>query len=154
MRKIYEHIANSPNFILILSRGSLDRCEYKSDWLKREIMHAIKTNRNIITVIEDDFKWPSEDKWKSLPDAMKGLESFNAVLYSHAHSGSSLVKIASFFKTSDELEEFTKKISESNPTVIDIPSSELPKEILSNKIQDGQSLNQKNKEERRSPSYP
>lgn len=59
-------IGETPNFILILSKSSLDRCKEKSDWLKREIMHALSTRRNIIPLMIKDFNFPSEDLWANL----------------------------------------------------------------------------------------
>lgn len=61
---LLSRIEETPNFILILSKDSLDRCTIKTDWLKREIMQAINTGRNIIPVLTDNFSFPSEELWK------------------------------------------------------------------------------------------
>jgi len=97
--ELLRRIEEAPNFILILSRASLDRCANKSDWLKREIMHALRTDRNIIPVLTDSFSFPSEESWPLLPPEMRVLPSLNGVTYSHIHQDSALRKIASFMKT-------------------------------------------------------
>lgn len=91
-------IEKSPNFILILSKNSLDRCVEKSDWLKREIMHALATNRNVIPVYMDGFKFPENDVWAFLPEKMKDLKSLQAVMYNHINQDSAIRQIASYMK--------------------------------------------------------
>ncbi len=85
---LLNRIGETPNFILILSKSSLERCKEKSDWLKREIMHAIATKRNIITLLNKDFDFPSEDLWKLLPPEMRVLSSLNGIKYDHIHQDS------------------------------------------------------------------
>jgi hypothetical protein len=97
--ELLRRIEEAPNFILILSRASLDRCANKSDWLKREIMHALRTGRNIIPVLTDNFSFPSEEVWSLLPPEMHVVPSLNGVTYSHIYQDSALRKIASFMKT-------------------------------------------------------
>jgi hypothetical protein len=99
---LLHRIEETPNFILILSKSSLDRCEDKSDWLKREIMHAIKTGRNIIPVLTDVFTFPSDELWAKLPQGMRILESINGIKYSHIYQDSAIGKIASYMKTEVE----------------------------------------------------
>lgn len=96
--KLLTIIEQTPNFILVLSENSLDRCVDKSDWLKREIMHAIATNRNIIPVYMDGFRFPAQDVWTLLPDKMKNLELLQAVLYNHINQDAAIGKIASYMK--------------------------------------------------------
>jgi WD40 repeat protein len=91
---LLSRIEQTPNFILILSRGSLDRCVEKNDWLKREVMHALAHNRNIIPVMMEDFAWPDENMLALLPDAMRVLPSFQAIVYSHVHHEAAVMKIA------------------------------------------------------------
>ena len=56
---LYEKIEDTPNFIIILSKGALDRCYKISDWVRKEIAHAIKCNRNIVPIIELGFIMPA-----------------------------------------------------------------------------------------------
>jgi hypothetical protein len=97
--KLLQTIEKTPNFIVILSRSSLDRCVDKSDWLKREIMHAIETGCNIIPVLTGGFEFPSEKLWALLPEEMRLLSSLNGVIYSHIHQDAAIRNIASYMKT-------------------------------------------------------
>jgi WD40 repeat protein len=92
--KLLTLIEQTPNFILILSRGCLDRCAEKTDWLKREVMHALEHKRNMVPVLMEDFTYPSEDKLALLPDAMRVLPNLQAIAYSHVHHESAVRKIA------------------------------------------------------------
>lgn len=73
-------IADSRNFLVILSPGALDRCVNQTDWLRQEIAHAIKTHRNIIPVITRGFNFPAE-----LPADIATLPRHQGVEYSHMY---------------------------------------------------------------------
>jgi hypothetical protein len=94
--KLLDRIGNSPNFMLILSLGCLDRCAEKNDWLKREIMHALETRRNIIPVLVDGFEFPDQGRMDLLPEAMRILPNFQAVVYSDVYRESAVRKIARY----------------------------------------------------------
>jgi len=112
---LLNRIEETPNFILILSKSSLDKCKEKSDWLKREIIHAIDSKRNIIPVLIKDFTFPSDDKWELLPQKMRILSSLNGINYDHIHQDSDIRRIASYMKTEKEV-----------PTVKLAPDTEEP----------------------------
>ena len=58
--ELLARIAEAPNFVVILSPNSLDRCEDAGDWLRQEIAQAVKTDRNIIPVMMTGFVFPRE----------------------------------------------------------------------------------------------
>ena len=47
------------DFILVLPKNALDRCNDENDWVAREIKHAMKLKKNIIPVMLRGFEWPS-----------------------------------------------------------------------------------------------
>ena len=59
------------HFVLVLTRGCLERCKDKGDWLRREIEEAIKYGRKIIPITPDgEFgSWPND-----MPESMKALD--------------------------------------------------------------------------------
>ena len=60
--KILPAIEFSKVFILVLSKDALTRCSNEGDWVRREILTAIRTNSKIIpVVIDNEFTgWPSD----------------------------------------------------------------------------------------------
>lgn len=56
-QRIIDAISQSPVFLLILSKGALDRCVDEKDWVRQEIMHAVKSGCHIVpvTIIGDNF---------------------------------------------------------------------------------------------------
>jgi len=132
---LLSRIEETPNFILILSKDSLDRCTIKTDWLKREIMQAINTGRNIIPVLTDNFSFPSEELWKNLPSEMRVLQSLNGIQYNHLYQDPAIEKINAFMK--DEMSHvlIQKRDSISQPTINGdvivpikiLPTSEVPR---------------------------
>ena len=49
-KRIMDAIEDAPVFIFILTPGSLDRCVNDDDWVRQEILYAVKTERHIIPV--------------------------------------------------------------------------------------------------------
>ena len=82
-------IAETPNFLVVLSPDSLDRCANAEDWLRREIAQACKSKCNIIPVIMLGFRFPRE-----LPEDIKSLPRHQGVLYSHDYYEAMVAKIA------------------------------------------------------------
>lgn len=68
--RIYKNIENSSNFILVLSKNCLNRCESEKDWVRLEIEHALKMGKNIIPVMCTDFSTP-EDIVESISSIMR-----------------------------------------------------------------------------------
>src|SRR5437016_1460237 len=55
---LLKYIAQTPNFVLVLSRGALDRCAEEQDWFRREIVQALHTGSNIVPVFLTGFTFP------------------------------------------------------------------------------------------------
>lgn len=69
-KRIMDAIANAPIFLVILSKGSLDRCVNDGDWVKEEILYADKTNRHIVPVeVDKTFREMPE----TLPNNIKTI---------------------------------------------------------------------------------
>lgn len=92
---LYTAIENSPNFIVILPPNSLNRCKSEKDWLRKEIIHAVKHNKKIIPVLCDGFKWPSH--WnESIPEEVRSLERYNGVKSSQDYLSAMIDKLIDF----------------------------------------------------------
>ena len=53
--QLYQVIESCKDFILILSKNSLDRCSNPEDWVRLEILHALKSKKNIVPIILRNF---------------------------------------------------------------------------------------------------
>lgn len=110
-QKLYEAIQNSKNFILILPMGALDRCIYEDDWVRKEIIAAIKTGSNIIPVLGENFQWPRE-LYDKMPEEIKSLEHFSGVKTSKDYLDAMINRLISFMydvNQSDKLNNKEKK---------------------------------------------
>jgi len=67
-------IEHCTDFLLICSKGSLDRCKNNGDWVRREIAHALNNSKNVIPFMLRGFVWP-----KRLPDDITKLPMQNGV---------------------------------------------------------------------------
>ena len=72
-------------FVLVLTRGCLERCKDEDDWLRREIKEAIKYRRKIIPITPDgEFgAWP-----KDLPESIKELSKNDGLQITTIHTDS------------------------------------------------------------------
>jgi TIR domain-containing protein/PAP2 superfamily protein len=95
--RLLREIESVPNFVVVLSPGSMDRCQQQDDWLRREISHAITTHRNIVPLMVDEFQYPPK---KKIPDELEELLHHNGVNYSHEY----------FAATFDKLSDFLQKV--------------------------------------------
>ena len=93
--RLLREIESVPNFVVVLSPGSMDRCATKEDWLRREISHAITTHRNIVPLMVDEFQYPPKDK---IPDDLEELLHHNGVNYSHEYFAATFDKLSDFLQ--------------------------------------------------------
>ena len=78
---VLHQIAAREHFVLVLSRGSLERCGDEKDWLRREIEEALHHKRNIVPILEAGFNFVSEAK--ALPESLRDLPRFNGIPLYH-----------------------------------------------------------------------
>ncbi len=93
--RLLREIESVPNFVVVLSPGSMDRCTDHDDWLRREISHAITTHRNIIPLMVDEFQYPPK---KKIPDELEELLHHNGVNYSHEYFAATFDKLSDFLQ--------------------------------------------------------
>jgi hypothetical protein len=69
-KRIMDAISEAPIFLVILSKGALDRCANDGDWVREEILYADKTNRHIVPVeVDKTFREFPEN----LPNEVKSV---------------------------------------------------------------------------------
>jgi TPR repeat protein len=89
-KQILLEIESRPHFLLVCTRGALDRCVQDGDWVRLEVAHAISTGRNIVPVLEQGFTWPAKS---SLPPEITEVCAHHAFEYSHTHWRSTRQKL-------------------------------------------------------------
>src|SRR5574344_3056542 len=93
--QLYKVIEKCTDFILILPEGGLSRCENDSDWVRKEILYALKCHKNIIPVMLNGFTWPDK-----LPEGLEGLNEFQSILAGgHDYFDASIDKLKSYLKS-------------------------------------------------------
>jgi tetratricopeptide (TPR) repeat protein len=65
---ILGQIASRPYFVLVLTPGTLERCGDEGDWVRREIAHALTTERVIIPAYTPNFDFKDYERY--LPRAL------------------------------------------------------------------------------------
>lgn len=126
--KLIDSIRASKNFLLILQKGSLDRCANPDDWVRQEIEAAVEADCQIIPILFDDFEWPRDPG--DLPEDIWNLRYVNGVPATTEYLSAMIDKIISYMRLSgngpggareESLPSVTKelRIATSNLTVID-----------------------------------
>ena len=91
---LLDEIASSTDVVAVLTPGSLERCNQPGDWLRLEIAHAIKCDKNVVPVMaregERVFRWPRDP----LPDDMAALRDYNGLSSSHEYFEASMDRLS------------------------------------------------------------
>jgi tetrahydromethanopterin S-methyltransferase subunit G len=96
--KLLKVIEGSTDFVVVLSKGSLERCKNSDDWVRREIEHALSLDKNIIPVKLDDFLFPDD-----MPDSIAPIKTINWVEANHKFFKSYINKLESFLTSKPAL---------------------------------------------------
>ncbi|MCL2159558.1 MAG: leucine-rich repeat domain-containing protein, partial [Oscillospiraceae bacterium] len=72
--KLLSVIEESADFVVVCSKNCLDRCVNENDWVRQEIAHAIKHNKNIVPIMLRGFEWPA-----TLPADIDSLPMQNGI---------------------------------------------------------------------------
>ena len=75
--RIISAIEECEDFILVLPKNGLDRCVNEDDWVRLEILTAIKSGKNIVPIMLDGFAFP-----RNLPSDISIVSRINAVPFS------------------------------------------------------------------------
>ena len=74
--RILNAIAACDDFLLVLPPNSLDRCWNEGDWVRLEILEAMKHGKNIIPVLLPGFTFPAD-----LPADIAAVARYNGVSF-------------------------------------------------------------------------
>ena len=100
--KLLDSIEESKNFVLVLSPNALERCQNEGDWVRCEIEHAIKCEKNIVPLMLPGFEWPEE-----LPESLAKLPLYNGVQLVREYFDASIEKLIAMLKLDDKPEDTT-----------------------------------------------
>ena len=98
-KELYRRIDECKDFIVILSRGALDRCIEDStplevDWMRNELAYAIQQGKNIIPILGSDFVFP-----ENLPQDIAKIQFYNGVVYNRSYFDAMYNKLKTFLQS-------------------------------------------------------
>jgi hypothetical protein len=95
-------VAARDYFLLVLTSESLERMILQNDWLRKELMQAVKSRRTVVPVLAEDFKFEDHRVQKvlqKLPPALQALPTFNAIrIPQPEYFDSAMNRLLSFLK--------------------------------------------------------
>lgn len=93
--RLVDSIAQSAYFILVLPKNALNRCKDEGDWVRLEILAAVRNHIPIIPVMYDGFSWPKV--WhKDIPEEIRQLKYQQGVSMSQAYLSAMIDKIVGY----------------------------------------------------------
>lgn len=72
--QLFGAIEQCKDFVVVLPPNALDRCVNEDDWVRLEVCHAMKHNKNIIPIMLNGFQWPNP-----MPLGMEELCNYQAI---------------------------------------------------------------------------
>lgn len=132
--RILNQIAARPYFLVVLAEDTLDRCRSESDWVRREIEHAIETERIIVPLFIAPFD-PSQFPPDLPPHIAEALANSNGVTFYSQFLTAALDQVAEFLRPvtlatgdlTDDDAEFEQRAIE---TVCAEPAPPLPPPVV------------------------
>ncbi len=91
---LYDVIEGCKDVVLLLPPHGLDRCVNDDDWVRNEIAHALKLNKNIIPIMMPGFTWP-----ETLPDDIDAVRNLNGITASTEYFNEFLEKLDTFLES-------------------------------------------------------
>ncbi len=92
---ILRQIEARAHFLLILTPGSVERCADAGDWLRREIEHAMDTERNVVPLFYNGFSFGGTDTY--LTGKLAGLSRYNGLTVPHEYFDAAMDKLRTRF---------------------------------------------------------
>ncbi len=93
--KLFSVIENCKDFLVVLPEGGLDHCSDPEDWVRLEVMHALKHKKNIIPIMLKNFNWPNP-----MPEGMEELSKYQAITATdHQYFDASMDKLRSYLRS-------------------------------------------------------
>ena len=92
--QLFDVIEKCKDFVLVLPPNALDRCVDEDDWVRKEVVHALKNGKNIIPILLNGFKWP-----EPMPSGMENLSMFQGVAASIDYFDLAMQRLESYLKS-------------------------------------------------------
>lgn len=92
--QLYDVIQECSDFVIVLPENALDRCNDEDDWVRKETLKALESNKNIVPVMLRGFTWPSP-----MPNGMEELQNYQAVVSSPDFFDLAMQRLASYLKS-------------------------------------------------------
>lgn len=92
--QLYDVIQECSDFVIVLPENALERCNDEDDWVRKETLKALSSDKNIVPVMLRGFTWPSP-----MPNGMEELQNYQAVVSSPDYFDLAMQRLASYLKS-------------------------------------------------------
>ncbi|MBP9993656.1 MAG: TIR domain-containing protein [bacterium] len=99
--QLYLVIEQCKDFVVVLPDKALERCSNadgtanEEDWIRKEVIHAMNHQKNIVPVMLSGFEWPEK-----MPDGLTSLKDYQSITASnHETFDLSMQRLAGYLKS-------------------------------------------------------
>jgi tetratricopeptide (TPR) repeat protein len=92
---ILGNITARAHFLVLLTPSALERCQDPEDWLRREIVTALETRRNIVPLMLEGFDFGSPGIVNQLTDSLAALKNYNGLRIPQDYFDEAMVRLRS-----------------------------------------------------------
>ena len=89
---LFDKIAECTDVLVVLPPHGLDRCSDPKDWVRLEIAHALKLEKNVIPIMMRNFVFP-----EILPEDIDDLRNMNGISANNEYFEASIERLVSHF---------------------------------------------------------
>lgn len=89
------HVENAHHFVLILTPNSLDHCSESGDWLRQELVHALRSKRNIVPIMMPGFHFPEA---REIPADIQAIRVHQCLTYSNEFFEAMMEKLVGYLR--------------------------------------------------------
>lgn len=78
--QLYKVIEQCKDFVVVLPEKALNRCSHEDgtpneeDWIRKEVIHAMSCDKNVVPVMLAGFEWPSK-----MPVGIESLKDYQSI---------------------------------------------------------------------------
>ena len=113
---ILAQIAARAHFLVILTHGTLERCQELDDWLRREIEYAMELRRNVVPILVDDFRF-DDNACAYLTGKLRDLPRYNGLRLPHDYFDEAMERLRTRFLKQPAQGEITPAPPQDAPVV-------------------------------------
>lgn len=111
--QLYRVIEQCKDFVVVLPEKALDRCTKEDgsanedDWIRKEVIHAMARDKNVVPVMLAGFEWPTK-----MPEGIESLKDYQSITATgHETFDLAMLRLAGYLKSNPHKHKLLKMLA-------------------------------------------